>query len=54
MCVKRARQEAKAAETAVRGGEDLPLLHGLPDAELLAVVPAGGAATGDVLEALPL
>ncbi|MBV8408942.1 MAG: amidase, partial [Alphaproteobacteria bacterium] len=30
MCVKRARQEAKAAETAVRRGEDLPLLHGLP------------------------
>jgi molybdopterin molybdotransferase len=31
-----------------------PLLHGLPDAELLVVVPAGGAARGDVLEALPL
>src|SRR5690242_7516002 len=30
MCVDRARQEAKAAETAVRQGEDLPLLHGLP------------------------
>jgi len=30
MSVKRARQEAKAAETAVRRGEDLPLLHGLP------------------------
>ena len=26
----RARKEAKAAETAVRRGEDLPLLHGLP------------------------
>ena len=30
MCVDRARKEAKAAETAVRRGEDLPLLHGLP------------------------
>ena len=30
MAVKRARQEAKAAETAVRRGEELPLLHGLP------------------------
>src|ERR1700745_3793949 len=30
MCVSRARKEAKAAETAVRRGEDLPLLHGLP------------------------
>ena len=30
MSVKRARQEAKAAETAVRRGEELPLLHGLP------------------------
>ncbi|HSS82259.1 MAG TPA: amidase family protein, partial [Reyranella sp.] len=30
MSVKRARKEAKAAETAVRQGEDLPLLHGLP------------------------
>ncbi len=30
MCVERARKEAKAAETAVRRGEDLPLLHGLP------------------------
>ena len=30
MSVKRARQEAKAAEAAVRRGEDLPLLHGLP------------------------
>src|SRR6202012_2546342 len=30
MSVKRARQEAKAAETAVRQGEELPLLHGLP------------------------
>jgi Asp-tRNA(Asn)/Glu-tRNA(Gln) amidotransferase A subunit family amidase len=30
MCVARARKEAKAAETAVRRGEDLPLLHGLP------------------------
>src|SRR5258707_7524477 len=30
MSVKRARKEAKAAETAVRRGEDLPLLHGLP------------------------
>jgi molybdopterin molybdotransferase len=33
---------------------DSPLVHGLPDAELLAVVPAGGAARGDVLEAFPL
>ncbi len=30
MCVERARKEAKAAETSVRRGEDLPLLHGLP------------------------
>ena len=30
MCVPRARKEAKAAEQAVRRGEDLPLLHGLP------------------------
>src|SRR3954469_25167211 len=30
MCVDRARKEAKAAEQAVRRGEDLPLLHGLP------------------------
>src|SRR3977135_3959374 len=30
MGVARARGEAKAAETAVRRGEDLPLLHGLP------------------------
>jgi len=30
MCVARARKEAKAAETAGRRGEDLPLLHGLP------------------------
>ena len=30
MCVDRARKEAKAAEAAVRHGEDLPLLHGLP------------------------
>ena len=30
MCVDRARKEAKAAEPAVRRGEDLPLLHGLP------------------------
>jgi Asp-tRNA(Asn)/Glu-tRNA(Gln) amidotransferase A subunit family amidase len=30
MCVPRAREEAKAAEQAVRHGEDLPLLHGLP------------------------
>jgi Asp-tRNA(Asn)/Glu-tRNA(Gln) amidotransferase A subunit family amidase len=30
MCVARARKEAKAAETAARRGEDLPLLHGLP------------------------
>ena len=30
MSVERARKEAKAAETAVRRGEDLPLLHGLP------------------------
>ncbi|MBV8392418.1 MAG: amidase, partial [Alphaproteobacteria bacterium] len=30
MCVDRARKEAKAAEAAVRRGEDLPLLHGLP------------------------
>jgi amidase len=30
MCVARARKEAKAAETAVRRGEELPLLHGLP------------------------
>lgn len=30
MSVKRAHQEARAAETAVRRGEDLPLLHGLP------------------------
>src|SRR5215468_2873368 len=30
MCVARARKEAKAAEVAVRRGEDLPLLHGLP------------------------
>ena len=30
MCVDRARKEAKAAETAVRRGEELPLLHGLP------------------------
>src|ERR1700742_1333890 len=30
VCVERARKEAKAAETAVRRGEDLPLLHGLP------------------------
>ena len=29
-CVARARKEAKAAETAVRRGEELPLLHGLP------------------------
>jgi len=27
MAVKRARKEAKAAETAARRGEDLPLLH---------------------------
>src|SRR5436190_18094748 len=30
ICVDRARKEAKAAQTAVRRGEDLPLLHGLP------------------------
>jgi len=30
MCVDRARKEAKAAESAVRRGEELPLLHGLP------------------------
>src|SRR5215510_13672969 len=30
MSLKRARQEAKAAETAARRGEALPLLHGLP------------------------
>src|SRR5712672_2419382 len=30
MSVKRARKEAKAAETAARRGEALPLLHGLP------------------------
>src|SRR5258707_4393030 len=30
MCVPRARKEARAAELAVRRGEDLPLLHGLP------------------------
>src|SRR5260370_12008513 len=30
MSVKRARKEAKEAETAVRRGEELPLLHGLP------------------------
>ena len=30
MSVERARKEAKAAETAVRRGEELPLLHGLP------------------------
>jgi molybdopterin molybdotransferase len=30
------------------------LLHGLPDAEVLAVVPSGGAGRGDVLDALPL
>lgn len=30
MCVARARKEAKAAEIAVRRGEELPLLHGLP------------------------
>ena len=30
MCAGRARKEARAAETAVRRGEDLPLLHGLP------------------------
>ena len=30
MSVKRARQEAKAAEGAARRGEELPLLHGLP------------------------
>jgi amidase len=30
MAIKRARQEARAAEAAVRRGEDLPLLHGLP------------------------
>ena len=30
MCVARARKEAKAAELAVKRGEDLPLLHGLP------------------------
>ncbi len=30
MSVKRARREAKEAETAVRRGEELPLLHGLP------------------------
>lgn len=30
MCVERARKEAKAAEAAVRRGEELPLLHGLP------------------------
>jgi amidase len=29
-CIPRARKEAKAAETAVRRGEELPLLHGLP------------------------
>ena len=29
-CVARARKEAKAAEAAVRRGEELPLLHGLP------------------------
>jgi hypothetical protein len=33
---------------------DSPLVHGLPDAELLVVVPAGGAERGDVLEAFPL
>lgn len=31
-----------------------PLLHGLPEADVLVVVPAGGASRGDVLEALPL
>jgi Asp-tRNA(Asn)/Glu-tRNA(Gln) amidotransferase A subunit family amidase len=30
MSVDRARKEAKAAEAAVRRGQDLPLLHGLP------------------------
>ncbi len=30
MCVARARKEAKAAEAAVRRGQELPLLHGLP------------------------
>src|ERR1700722_6884313 len=30
MSVKRARKEAKEAETAARRGEELPLLHGLP------------------------
>ena len=30
MCVERARHEAKAAEKAVRQGDQLPLLHGLP------------------------
>ena len=30
MCVARARKEAKAAEQAVKRGEALPLLHGLP------------------------
>ena len=30
MSVKRARKEAKAAESAARRGEELPLLHGLP------------------------
>ena len=30
MCVARARKEAKAAELAVKRGEELPLLHGLP------------------------
>src|SRR3954470_10186804 len=30
MCVDRARKEEKAPEGAVRRGEDLPLLHGLP------------------------
>jgi hypothetical protein len=29
-------------------------VHGLPDAELLVVVPGGGAARGELLEALPL
>src|SRR5260370_8997741 len=32
MSGKRARKEAKAAETPARRGEDLPLLHGLPTA----------------------
>jgi molybdopterin molybdotransferase len=30
------------------------LVHGLPDAEALVIVPAGGATRGDVLDALPL